>query len=203
MGSVALSQVANEKEVVMGVKKSLSEMTLEELWQLFPIELVGHRDEWRSWAADEIAFLSEALAGTSPVINHIGSTAIPGIMAKPIIDILIEVGDGSSWAEIRRMIEACGYICMAANGRRMSFNKGYTPAGYAEKVFHVHVHPAGDNDEVYFRDYLTAHPDMARAYEALKQSLLPRYRHDRDGYTAAKSEFVGRVTAIARADGSR
>lgn len=176
-------------------------MTLEELWQLFPIELVAHRDEWLSWATEEIALLSEALAGVSPVINHIGSTAIPGIVAKPIIDILLEVGDEYSLVELRRTIEACGYICMAAEGRRMSFNKGYTPVGYAEKVFHVHVHPAGDNDEVYFRDYLISHADTARAYEALKQSLLPRYKHDRDGYTAAKSEFVGRVTAIARADG--
>lgn len=95
-------------------------------------------------------------------------------------------------------MEAAGYICMSVSDTRMSFNKGYTPDGYAEKVFHIHIHPLGDNDELFFRDYLLTHPETAREYEALKLSLLPRYRNNRDGYTDAKSEFVGRITALAR-----
>ena len=77
---------------------------------------------------------------------------------------------------------------MSVSDSRMSFNKGYTPAGYADKVFHVHFH--GDNDEIRFRDYLIAHPEVAKEYEILKLSLLPKYKNDRDGCTEAKSGFV-------------
>ena len=87
-------------------------------------------------------------------------------------------------------MECGGYICMAESDNRISFNKGYTPAGYAEKVFHIHFHKTGDNDEILFRDYLIAHPEVAKEYEILKLSLLPKYKNDRDGYTEAKSEFV-------------
>ena len=89
---------------------------------------------------------------------------------------------------------------MSASDSRMSFNKGYTPDGYAEKVFHIHLRYSGDNDEIYFRDYLRSHHELAREYETLKQSLLPRYRHDRDGYTEAKTEFVRRITALAKTE---
>ena len=95
-------------------------------------------------------------------------------------------------------MERNGYICMSISEKRMSFNKGYTPDGFAEKVYHVHIRTAGDNDEIYFRDYLREHPEAAHQYGLLKQSLLPKYKHDRDGYTEAKSEFVRKITEIAK-----
>ncbi len=168
----------------------LREMTLEELWELFPIELVPHNEYWMVWAEDEIGILSALLSGFSPRISHIGSTAIPGIVAKPIVDILVEMPEESDWMEARRILESAGYICMSSSGSRMSFNKGYTPEGYAEKVYHIHLHHYGDNDEIFFRDYLASHPDTAKEYESLKLSLLPEYRNNRDGYTEAKTHFV-------------
>ena len=176
----------------------LKDMTLEELWRLFPIVLVPHQPQWRAWARQETALLSERLADYAPRIHHIGSTAIPGIAAKPIIDILVEVSPDFNARAITERMERHGYIRMSAADRRLSFNKGYTPAGYAAQVFHIHIRAYGDNDEIYFRDYLIAHPDVARAYEALKTSLLPKYRNDRDGYTQAKTDFVRRVTATAK-----
>ncbi len=95
-------------------------------------------------------------------------------------------------------MENAGYICMAADKRRMSFNKGYTPEGYAEKVFHIHVHETGDNDELLFRDYLRANPKAAKEYEELKLNLVPRFHHNRAGYTEAKTDFVKRIVAEAR-----
>ena len=83
----------------------------------------------------------------------------------------------------------------------MSFNKGYTLHGYDDKVFHVHFHTVGDNDEIRFRDYLLTHPDVAGEYERLKLSLLPKYRNDRDGYTSAKSGFIKRITDMAKSEG--
>ncbi len=180
------------------MKKELKDMTLEELWALFPIELVPHNENWKEWAEEEIEALSKLLSDSSPRISHIGSTAIPGIYAKPIVDILVEMPEGSDWNEARRILESSGYICMSASDRRMSFNKGYTPEGYAEKVFHIHLHPYGDNDEIFFRDYLTAHPEVAKQYESLKLSLLPEYRNNRDGYTEAKTHFVKTIMTRRR-----
>ncbi len=178
--------------------KDLKDMTLEELWALFPIELVPHQSVWQEWASDEIKALSSSLALYSPIITHIGSTAVPDIWSKPIIDILIELPVGSDWMQIKSLLEQSGYICMSESDTRMSFNKGYTPNGFAEKVFHVHVRRAGDNDEICFRDYLRTDPEVAQEYQALKLSLLPKYRNNRDGYTEAKTEFVRRVTALAK-----
>ena len=171
-------------------KKSLSEMTLEELWQLFPICLASYNPQWRDWAKEEIGLLSEFLSEYHPIVNHIGSTAIPDIQAKPIIDILVEISPNADWQGVRTVMETAGYICMSSSENRMSVNKGYTPQGYAEKVFHVHIHAMGDNDEIAFRNYLNSNPDVAKEYEKLKLSLLPKYRNDRDGYTESKSEFV-------------
>ena len=174
-------------------------MTFEELCELFPIVMSTHQPLWKEWAAEEILSLSTLLADYSPVINHIGSTAVPGIMAKPIIDILVELPHDKELTAVKSLMEQNGYICMSASDSRMSFNKGYTPDGYAERVFHIHLRQSGDNDEIRFRDYLRKHADTAREYEKLKRSLLPEYKHNRDGYTAAKTEFIRRITELAKA----
>ena len=147
-----------------------------------------------------MAILSNLLAGFYKRISHIGSTAIPGIMAKPIVDILVEIPSSTYKEEIRQTMEDAGYICMSASGERMSFNKGYTSVGYAERVFHIHFHPTGDNDEIHFRAYLISHPDVAKEYEHLKLSLLPRFKHNRDAYTEAKTDFVRRICGLAKTD---
>lgn len=175
------------------MSKRLQDMTLEELWELFPIVLTPHNPEWAIWAKEEMRLLSDILSSYDPIINHIGSTAIKGIQAKPIIDILVEFSTDIGWNLIKDVMETNGYICMSESDSRISFNKGYTPAGYADKVFNIHFHRIGDNDEILFRDYLIAHPEVAEEYERLKLSLLPKYKNDRDGYTDAKSIFVRRT----------
>ena len=184
------------------MEKSLEKMTLEELWELFPISLSQYSVEWKQWASEEIELISRLLSVFSPIVSHIGSTAIGGICSKPIVDILVEVPKQVIFDEIRSVLERVGYICMSIIDKRVSFNKGYTHSGYAERVFHIHVRRYGDNDEIYFRDYLRLHPDVAREYEALKLSLVPKYIHNRDGYTEAKSKFVKGITSIAKASQS-
>ena len=169
--------------------KSLTEMTLEELWQLFPIVLTPHRDCWEQWYREEEEFLKTILPeNVRP--SHIGSTAIPGIAAKPIVDILLTAPAGTDLKELRELLCENGYICMSESPNRISLNKGYTENGYAERVFHLHIHFEGDAEELRFRDYLLRHPRKAREYEKLKLSLWKRYEHDRDGYTEAKGEFI-------------
>ncbi|MBD5489635.1 MAG: GrpB family protein [Lachnospiraceae bacterium] len=179
--------------------KKLSEMSLEELWQLFPIILTEHKPYWSEWYAEEAAMLKEILPVNQVVrISHIGSTAIEGIWAKPIIDILVEMTEDSDFQTLKKILVEAGYLCMSENDRHLSFNKGYTEDGFAEQVFHLHLRRSGDNDELYFRDYLIAHPDAAKEYEKLKLSLWKPYEHDRDGYTEAKSELVKEYTSKAK-----
>lgn len=165
-------------------------MSLKELWELFPIVLTPHNPLWEEWADDEIRLLSVSLSDFCPIITHIGSTAVPDIQAKPIIDLLVEVAPESDWDKLQSILQSSGYICMSVKANRMSFNKGYTPSGYADRVFHVHIHPTGHNDEIFFRDFLRTHSDAAKEYENLKLSLLPQFMHNRDAYTEAKTEFI-------------
>ena len=80
------------------------------------------------------------------------------------------------------------------------FLGGYTSIGFAERVFHIHVQYYSDteSDEIIFRDYLIAHPETAKAYADLKRSLWKNFEHDRDGYTAAKGDFIRTVTERAK-----
>ncbi len=177
--------------------KKLSEMTLEELWALFPISLTAHKDCWAEDYGEMERYLRTGLSGIPFVrISHIGSTAIQAIWAKDIVDILVEVADNLEAAA--KAIEKIGFTKMSSSEGRYSFNWGYTEEGFAQKVYHLHLRIAGDNDELYFRDYMNAHPLDAKAYEALKLDLWKKFEHDRDGYTGAKTAFVEKYTAEAK-----
>lgn len=173
--------------------KSLDEMTLYELWQLFPIILTEHNSEWENWYGEEESFLKSVLpAGVE--FYHIGSTAIRNICAKPIIDIL-GIADSDDLSAVSDILEKSGYRVMSREENRISLNKGYTQNGFAERVFHLHLRHEGDTDEIFFRDYLRAHPDVAKEYEKLKLKLGEKYKYDRDAYTNAKSEFIRRINS--------
>lgn len=180
--------------------RPLSELSLEELWQLFPVSLVPHREEWAAWYREEAEKLRAALPQTCAYeLQHIGSTAIPGIWAKNIVDILLIAEDLQTMKAAKDALLRSGWLCMKDEGRRISMNKGYTPAGFDDRVFHLHLRMPGDEDERLFRDWLLAHPATAAEYEALKLALWKRYEHDRDGYTDAKGDFVRSVVARAKA----
>lgn len=177
--------------------KKLSEMSLEELWQLFPIFLTEHQACWKDWYLEEENLLMPLLPHKAK-INHIGSTAIHTIWAKPIIDILVEVPLKCDLLHIKELLVYTGYICMSQSPGRISFNKGYTENGFAEKVFHLHLRYFGDNDELYFRDYLNEYPPIASQYEDIKLKLWKEFEHNRDAYTSAKADFVKSYTDIAK-----
>ena len=178
--------------------KALSEMTLEELWELFPIILTEHQEIWAEWYAEEQKRLVSILPPENIRISHIGSTAIKNIWAKPIIDILVELPLSVSMESVKEILIRNGYICMSEKPNRISFNLGYTSEGFAEKVFHLHLRYWGDNDELYFRDYMNENPSLAKQYEELKLSLWKKFEHDRDGYTSAKTSFVAKHTEKAK-----
>lgn len=177
------------------MSKQLSEMTLEELWELFPVILIEHKSCWKHWFMEETNLLQRNLPKEQTVrISHIGSTAVEGIWAKPTIDILVEISGDENLIRLKKPIEECGYICMAESEERIDFNKGYTDRGFSERVFHLHLRHEGDNDELYFRDYLNFDACAAQEYEQLKLELWKRYEHNRDAYTMCKGNFVRQYT---------
>jgi GrpB-like predicted nucleotidyltransferase (UPF0157 family) len=136
-------------------------------------------------------------------IEHFGSTAIPGLAAKPIIDILIAV---TSLAEAREHaippLEAMGYSYWRENPKtdRLFLVKGLPPR--ADRRTH-HIHMTQTNSELWqrllFRDYLRLHPVEARTYEQLKRILAANYHEDREAYTAAKTDYIQEVMKKAAA----
>lgn len=176
----------------------LRELSLEELWALFPIFLTEHDPQWSGWFEEEKCSLEHFLPlDRIKRIAHIGSTSVETIRAKPIVDILVEMKPGKE-RETKELLEQNGYICMSEDGDRLCFNKGYTPAGFAERVFHLHLRAVGNHDELYFRDYMRGHPEAAKKYETLKLRLWKQYEHNRDAYTQGKTELVKEYTEKAR-----
>ena len=176
-------------------------MSLEELWQLFPIILRAHNPEYTTWYDEEKASILYILYDYHVCrINHIGSTSVGGLVAKPIVDILLELPENYDARTIANLLQQNGWILMRQEDtqKTIDLNKGYTTSGFAEKVYHLHVKPSGDWDELYFRDYLQENHNTARQYEMLKRNLLKQFEHNRDAYTNAKSEFIIENTKKAR-----
>ena len=107
---------------------------------------------------------------------------------------MVEIPQSVNIKEIAHILEQNGFIKMSEKINRISLNKGYTENGFADKVYHIHLRYAGDNAELYFRDYLNEHPDIAKEYETLKLQLWKKYEHNRDAYTDAKTDFISKWT---------
>ena len=179
----------------------LSAMDNQALWALFPIILCAYDSSWESAYEKERELLIRGVGEKNiKRISHIGSTSVPGLIAKPTIDILMEIGLNCGLEALTSAMEQSGYRISPQPDNpppHLMYLKGYTPRGFVGQCFHVHVRYFGNWPELYFRDYLKEHPDDARAYGELKRSLLILYEHDRDGYTQAKTDFIKGVTQRA------
>jgi len=160
------------------------------------VEIVPYDPVWATLFIVEAERLRTALdPGQVLGIEHFGSTAVPGLAAKPIIDILIAVRSlALAKTTMVQPIVALGYVYWADNPKtdRMFFVKGMPPYG-ERRTHHVHItEPDGEmwRRRLAFRDYLRADPGEARRYEALKRDLAARFPTDRERYTDAKTEYV-------------
>jgi putative hydrolase of HD superfamily len=188
----------------LDIKNSVAEE--EPRGRKYPIVLSEYNPEWPEWFEEEKLNLERAFGkGVINKITHIGSTSVPGMMAKPTIDILLEIHKGTDIEKLVGALPKGEYTCLTKMALTMETKephlvilKGYLPAGFAEKVYHIHVRYPGDWDEPYFSGYLISHPEVAAQYAALKQGLLRNFEHDRDGYTEAKTGFIRAVIEEAR-----
>nr|WP_319538495.1 GrpB family protein [uncultured Methanospirillum sp.] len=182
--------------------KSLDTLSPEELGRLFPIILTEYDPQWAERYETEKREIIRAVGRDKIVrISHYGSASVPGIISKPTIDILLEVIDEVHTENLISSIINIGYLYDPQPHNpapHMMFMKGYTPEGFAGQAYHIHVRYSGDWGELYFRDYLIEHPEVAVRYSDLKLRLMERYEFDREGYTRGKTEFITMITRVAR-----
>ncbi|SMC30951.1 GrpB domain, predicted nucleotidyltransferase, UPF0157 family [Oscillospiraceae bacterium] len=158
-------------------KKHVSELNPQEFQKLFPIVLKDVLPEYADWYEEEKKAILGVIDAKDVVrINHIGSSAIPDIKAKPVVDILLEIDGTCIVSKVVEALKSIGFgteVCMKKEEPyEYLLAKGMTVDGFAEKVFLLHLRYAGNWDELYFRDYLLEHPDVAAAYSRLKEQIL-------------------------------
>jgi len=177
-------------------------MTPEELGRLFPVSICEPDPAWPELFRQERDRITAACSKVHIIsLEHIGSTAIPGLKAKPTIDILMQIPENSDTKCVIDAFHPLDYHFLPKPENpppHMMFVKGYAPEGFRGQAFHVHVRYPGDWDEIRFRDYLRLHRDKTLEYEALKIRLAEEYQYDRDGYTHAKGDFIQKINTLSR-----
>lgn len=162
------------------------------------LNFVPYNREYSRLFAAEKELLKNTVGNYILDIQHIGSTSIPGIIAKPILDIAIAVKNFEAAAAVCiKPIENLGYIYMGEYGlaRRHFFIRGSN-----RRTHNLHVWEINSNGwkrQILFRDYLIKHPEIAKQYVDLKLKLLEQYRDDRDKYQDGKSEFIESIERLA------
>ena len=159
------------------------------------VELHPYSADWASLFAAEKARLEGVIGQYVLDIQHIGSTSIPNMPAKPILDIGVAVQNFEAAAVCIAPLEALGYDYRGENGipRRHLFVKGI------DRTHHLHMNEITSRDwriTIAFRDYLRSHPDVAREYAALKRSLAQQFPTDRLAYTEGKAPFIQNILEL-------
>lgn len=161
------------------------------------IELVDYDPGWPGRFEAKRAGLARALGPVAVRIDHVGSTAVTGLAAKPVIDIQISAPDVEDEEAFVAAIESQGFLLRwIETGHRY-----FRPPPPLPRDYQVHVCSVGGHWErvhLLFRDYLRTHPEVAAEYAALKRDLAARYPWDRIGYNDAKGPFI--ESAVAKAE---
>jgi len=157
------------------------------------VEVVFYNPNWKEMYKEESGKVKNILSDIIIDIHHIGSTAITGIKAKPVIDILVEVKDIEGVDQYNHKMKELGYEVMGEYGipKRRFFRKGGD-----KRTHHIHIFQVGNEEierHIKFKEYLIAHPDKAREYSRLKEELANKYTYDVDNYTNRKSNFIQEI----------
>jgi GrpB-like predicted nucleotidyltransferase (UPF0157 family) len=155
-------------------------------------------DEWPALFERIAEPVREALGDLAAEVEHVGSTAVPGLAAKPVIDVDVVVRRPEDVPTAIERLRGLGYVYQGDKGIRGREAFMWPPGA---PPHHLYVVVAGSKphaDHVHFRDYLRDHPEVAEEYASLKKELAARYGNDRARYTEAKSEFIAAVLEKAR-----
>ncbi|WP_024860608.1 GrpB family protein [Ruminococcus flavefaciens] len=157
-----------------------------------------HNAEWETAAQQTIAQLRSILGSIVMDAQHIGSTSIKGICAKPIIDIVVGAADFNDILGMNDVLEKNGFIF---RGQDVPEQYLYVCGDADTRTHHIHAVIYGSevwNNYINMRDYLNCHRDDAQAYSQLKEKLAEQYPDDRNKYTEMKSAFISDILAKAR-----
>lgn len=155
-----------------------------------PIIIVEYDPVWPEEFRELGQRLRRALGRAALRIDHVGSTSVPGLAAKPVLDVQISVGELEPDPPFRVPLEALGFVFHAANADR---SKRFFREPPGTRRTHVHVRRSGSFDEqlnLLLRDYLRTHDDACREYARKKRELAEQFRNDREGYVRAKEPTV-------------
>jgi GrpB-like predicted nucleotidyltransferase (UPF0157 family) len=168
-----------------------------------PVLIVPYDPAWPEAFRAERALLAAALGSDRFRFEHIGSTAVPGLGAKPVLDILLGAPALSEIDAAIGRIEALGYVYVPEYEREIPDRRFFRKDMNGLRTHHVHaVETDGDfwRKHLLFRDHLRSHPEAAEAYHRLKRDLARRFRNDRDAYTDGKTQFIREALEAARAE---
>ncbi len=162
------------------------------------VVIEDYNPAWPAYFEEERAQLAQALTPYALEIEHIGSTSILGLGAKPVIDIAVATGQYPLPDEVIGRMQGIGYEHIGEYGipRRHYFRRGFNGRYY----MHVHVYELTNEEyakHLLFRDYMRAHPERASAYEQLKRHLAETVGHDREAYTLRKTDFIRETLRMA------
>ena len=166
-----------------------------------PIIVISYQSGWKSRFDELYAQLSEVLGSLSIGIEHIGSTAVPGLHAKPVVDIDVIISNAADFQQVQERLSCIGYKHVGDLG--VPGREAFELRQQRESITDHHLYVCRESaDELrrhlQFRDYLLAHPEAASEYGRLKCELARKHRDDREAYTDAKSQFISRtLEAIA------
>jgi GrpB-like predicted nucleotidyltransferase (UPF0157 family) len=163
-----------------------------------PIRVVAYDRSWPSRFEDERAALEESIGRwVTGGVHHVGSTAVPGLDAKPVIDILVGVESLASSRACFAPLAGLGYLYAPYRETEMHW---FCKPDRSRRTHHLHLVPAHSRrfqDELMFREILRARPDVASDYVALKRRLADSHASDREAYTEGKAPFVAKALAAA------
>ena len=162
------------------------------------VRIIEHDPAWASRAREELRRLEEALGPVAMLLEHVGSTAVPGLAAKPILDLQLSVADVEPRTRYAGILEQLGYL-FVPDPELPDYHFFARPPA-RPRSHHLHVCRAGGEHELRhlaMRDYLRAHGDEAAGYGALKRALVRQRPHDRLAYMAGKQRYVNELEARA------
>ena len=168
-----------------------------------PIVIADYDEGWPARFAQVAQPVRDAVADLGAEVEHVGSTSVPGLAAKPVIDVDVVVRSPDDVAAAIQRLRSLGYVYQGDKGVRGREAFLWPPDAEPHHLYVVVAGSQPHRDHVRFRDYLRQHPEVANDYAALKRSLASEHRDDRLGYTDAKSEFVAGVLRAAEAEDHR
>jgi GrpB-like predicted nucleotidyltransferase (UPF0157 family) len=164
-----------------------------------PIEVVDYDQDWPRRYAEERDRIAAAIGEAILAIEHVGGTAVPGLPAKTVIDLMVGVEDIERAGQAVAGLINLGYEYIPEFETQLP-DRRYFRRG-APETHHVHMVPVSSDywrEHLLFRDYLRSHPQAAEEYGKLKRGLAGRFPLDRDAYRAGKLPFIDTVVAAAR-----